>query len=703
MTPAAENQMLAKTQAARQALDAWTREMVQWHFNPETGCPFWLEYARKLDWDPRREVKTYDDLDRFGFFQDEWLRGGPVRRWVPKAYADRPIYTFETGGSTGVPKSRINIDDFRIDYEAFSEELPDEHFPRGSDWIMVGPSGPRRLRLAVEHLAQHRGGICFMTDLDPRWVIKLIKRGKIEEAEAYKQHVVEQALTLLRAHDGIRCMFTTPKLLEALCEKISLKKAGITGVFCGGTEMTPQFHRFAVEELLEGAYFAPTYGNTLMGLAVHKPRLAEDNYAVIYYPPAPRAMIEVVDPDEPSRVVEYGQTGRVRLTTLTREFFMPRFLERDEAEREPPYDRIPLGRRTQRAAVQPVSESRRRGRLLMAALLHVPILRGGQPYRSLDTIRTPHYRTREPFVEISQANVGLIRRDLRNQQEARAILAGFDAKELYGMCSRAAGLFAESSLPLGDSAQSPEDYVRQVSATTGLPNVMVRRNMQKIRTVMADIEAVVNGLTRNLDPEVFDAGYAGDISYFPRGDSLGVVLPSNSPGVHSLWIPAFAMKTPLVLKPGSAEPWTPYRIIQALIQAGAPPQVFGYYPADHAGGGEILRQCGRGMVFGDVSSTRLWQGDPRIEIHGPGYSKIVIGEDCIDDWEKYLDVMVASILENSGRSCINASGVWVPRHAERSPRRWRSGWRMWSRGMRRTNRLRSRRLPMPAWRRASRR
>jgi hypothetical protein len=301
----------------------------------------------------------------------------------------------------------------------------------------------------------------------------------------------------------------------------------------------------------------------------------------------------------------------------------------------------------------------------MAAVRHVPILRGGAPYRSLDTVRTPHYRTREPFVEISQANAGLIRRDLRNQGDTRAILAAFGAKELYGICSRASALFAESSLPLGDAAQSPQDYVRQVSATTGLPNVMVRRNMQKIRTVLADVEAVVNGLTRHLSAEVFDAGYAGDISYFPRSDSLGVVLPSNSPGVHSLWIPAFAMKTPLVLKPGAAEPWTPYRIIQALIQAGAPPQVFGYYPAGHAGGGEILRQCGRGMVFGDVASTRMWQGDPRIEIHGPGYSKIVIGEDSIDDWEKYLDVMVASILENSGRSCINASGVWVPRHEEK--------------------------------------
>jgi hypothetical protein len=331
----------ARAAAAREKLDAWVREVVAWHFDPETGTPFWLEWARTCGFDPRRDVHGYSDLDRFGEFQDEWLRGGPVRRWVPKGYANRPVSIFETGGSTGVPKSRINIDDFRIDYEMFSATLPDEFFPRGADWLQVGPSGPRRLRLAIEHLCQYRGGICFMVDLDPRWVIKLVKAGAMAEMERYKQHVVDQALTLLKAHEGIRCLFTTPKLLEALCEKASLKKLGITGVFCGGTEMTPQFHRFAVEELLEGAYFAPTYGNTLMGLATHKPRTEGGPWDIYYYPPNPRAMIEVVDPDDPSRLVEYGQTGRVRLTTLTREFFMPRFLERDEAEREPPCDLYP--------------------------------------------------------------------------------------------------------------------------------------------------------------------------------------------------------------------------------------------------------------------------------------------------------------------------------------------------------------------------
>jgi acyl-CoA reductase-like NAD-dependent aldehyde dehydrogenase len=124
------------------------------------------------------------------------------------------------------------------------------------------------------------------------------------------------------------------------------------------------------------------------------------------------------------------------------------------------------------------------------------------------------------------------------------------------------------------------------------------------------------------------------------------------------------LRIPLILKPGSAEPWTPYRIIQSLIKAGAPREAFSFYPADHAGAGEILRNCGRSLLFGDSSTTGAWANDPRVEIHGPGYSKIIIGADCVDDWEQYLDVMVASIADNGGRSCVNASAVWTPAHAQ---------------------------------------
>jgi acyl-CoA reductase-like NAD-dependent aldehyde dehydrogenase len=186
--------------------------------------------------------------------------------------------------------------------------------------------------------------------------------------------------------------------------------------------------------------------------------------------------------------------------------------------------------------------------------------------------------------------------------------------------------------------------------------------MDKIRGVMAEMEQVLRGLTRGVPLEVLDRGHASGLSFFPRANTLGVVLPNNSPGVHALWIPAIALKTALVLKPGSAEPWTPYRVIQALIKAGAPREAFHFYPSDHAGAGEILRSTGRGMVFGDASTTKLYATDPRIEVHGPGFSKVILGDDEADNWEQYIDVIAASIADNSGRSCVNASGVWTPRH-----------------------------------------
>ena len=339
-------------QRARHILDAQVAEMVAWHFHESTGCPFWLDFKKRLKFDPLTEVRNFDDLKKFPTFEDEWLRGGPVRRWVPKGLADKPVYVFETGGTTGVPKSRVAVEDFRIDYSLFSDTLPDKYFPPGSNWLMLGPSGPRRLRLAVEHLAQHRGGICFCIDLDPRWVIKLIKKGWMEQLEAYKQHCIDQAVTILGAGHDVKCMFGTPKLIEALCLALeergsSLREAGITGIFSGGTEFTPQWTRFCVEELfggppeVSGIYMTPTYGNTLMGLACSKPVTAADGYKISYYAPQPRAVVEVVDFDDTDSLVGYGETGRAKLTTLTKEFFMPGFLERDEGERERPCDEFP--------------------------------------------------------------------------------------------------------------------------------------------------------------------------------------------------------------------------------------------------------------------------------------------------------------------------------------------------------------------------
>ena len=328
---------------AREHLDAHVRDVVAWHFDPATGCPFWLEKARSFDFDPTSDVRGYDDLALFGHFHDGWLRGGPVRRWVPRGFHGRPFHVFETGGTTGAPKVRVSFDDFETDYELFGDILDDLSFPRGSDWLMLGPTGPRRLRLAIEHLAHHRGGTAFHVDCDPRWAGRLLREQRTAEFEAYRDHVVAQALAVLGTHE-VRCLFSTPKLLMALCAKVSLAEVGVTGIFCGGTEMDAGFHRRVREELAPGVGFVPVYGNTLMGLAAPAPFDPEEpDYTISYYPPSPRAVFEVVDPEHPDTKVGYGETGRVMLTTLTRELFMPRFLERDKGERAAPIEAFPWG------------------------------------------------------------------------------------------------------------------------------------------------------------------------------------------------------------------------------------------------------------------------------------------------------------------------------------------------------------------------
>ncbi|MEP6782329.1 MAG: aldehyde dehydrogenase, partial [Acidobacteriota bacterium] len=103
-------------------------------------------------------------------------------------------------------------------------------------------------------------------------------------------------------------------------------------------------------------------------------------------------------------------------------------------------------------------------------MLHLPILRWGQPYRSVNQVVTPHFRTREPFVSMSQANLGLIRRDLLKQSDARAQLQKIPATELVAMAARAAEHFMNDALPLDPESgtmQTPQQYVEQVTATTG--------------------------------------------------------------------------------------------------------------------------------------------------------------------------------------------------------------------------------------------
>ena len=299
---------------------------------------------------------------------------------------------------------------------------------------------------------------------------------------------------------------------------------------------------------------------------------------------------------------------------------------------------------------------------------HIPILRLGTTYRSVNVRQIKDLGTGETVAEMSVGNGGLIRRDARKFAAARETLAAIPCRDLIDMSAKAGEYFMSAELPLGDTTQTPDDYVQQLSRTSGLPHTLVRANMAKVHEALTHLDDIVRGLTRGIDPSVIDDGF-GDVngtavSFYPNTNALGMVMPSNSPGVNALWLPSIAFKTPVILKPGSDEPWTPWRVVQAMIKAGVPEEAFGFYPTDHEGSASVMDLCDRSIIFGGEATMKRYGGDPRVEVHGPGWSKIIIGEDEVDNWEQHLDIIVQSIAANSGRSCINASTIIVPRNGK---------------------------------------
>jgi acyl-CoA reductase-like NAD-dependent aldehyde dehydrogenase len=301
-------------------------------------------------------------------------------------------------------------------------------------------------------------------------------------------------------------------------------------------------------------------------------------------------------------------------------------------------------------------------------MIHIPVLRWGEPYKSMDVDKVVHFQTGEPLAEVSRANAGLVERDMRYAKRARDMLREIPIAELIRMVKKAADLYTSAELPLGDGTQTPDQFVRMQSATTGLPEHMCRFNMKKNHFVLNEMEKILDSLTRGLDLNILTRGYGVEkrgvpISYQAQTTVLGMVLPSNSPGVHTLWLPIIPMQIGLVLKPGPQEPWTPCRMTQAFVQAGVPKQAIAIYPGLGDVGAAVLAGCARSLIFGGTATVEQYKGNPRVQAHGPGFSKIILGDDQVDQWQKYLDIMVDSVLVNSGRGCINCSGIWVSRHA----------------------------------------
>jgi acyl-CoA reductase-like NAD-dependent aldehyde dehydrogenase len=302
-------------------------------------------------------------------------------------------------------------------------------------------------------------------------------------------------------------------------------------------------------------------------------------------------------------------------------------------------------------------------------MVKIPVLRWGQPYESLELDNVVHFVTGETLAQVSQANPGLFAKDIKHAARARAVLREIPIRQLVEMMKKAADLYRDATLPMGDGHQSPDDFARQQSASTGLPEHMCQFNMSKNHFVLSNMDRILDCLTRGLPLEILTRGFGEEgrgvvVSFQAQSPVLGLVLPSNSPGVHTLWLPVIPMQVGLVLKPGPQEPWTPYRMAAAFFEAGVPRETISIYPGGAEMGAEVVNRCRRVKIFGSTETVQRYHGNPCVQVHGPGFSKILLGDDVVDDWAKYLDLMAESVSLNSGRGCINCSGVWASRHTK---------------------------------------
>jgi acyl-CoA reductase-like NAD-dependent aldehyde dehydrogenase len=253
---------------------------------------------------------------------------------------------------------------------------------------------------------------------------------------------------------------------------------------------------------------------------------------------------------------------------------------------------------------------------------HFPVLRWGERYESLDRETVVHFATGETLGEVSQANGGLIARDMRKAHLAHEALREIPIPELLKRLSAAADKFLNDALPAGDGTQTPQQFITCQSATTGLPEHMCRANMEKLHYVLTNLEAILNALTRNLDPKIMSDGYAmeGEIMRSRQAltPALGMVLPSNSPGTHGLWLPVIGLQIGLVLKPGPQEPWTPYRMSEAFFQSGIPREAIALYPGGIEAGRAVVEHVPRKVIFGSIQTVEQYRGDESVQVHGPG-------------------------------------------------------------------------------------
>jgi len=80
------------------------------------------------------------------------------------------------------------------------------------------------------------------------------------------------------------------------------------------------------------------------------------------------------------------------------------------------------------------------------------------------------------------------------------------------------------------------------------------------------------------------------------------------------------------------------------------------------------------MIFGSTETVKRLRGNPRVQVHGPGFSKVLLGDDeggqlgkTHRSHRRQRNLKAAAVVSN-------CSGVWASRHTKKIARPWLSAW-----------------------------
>ncbi|MFE3485313.1 phenazine biosynthesis protein [Streptomyces griseus] len=315
--------------------DSHVVKLMAWHFGAETGSPFWLGKLAGLGFDPVTDVRGLADLTRFPDVSAE-LRSVPAQDLIPRGLSDRPFRVYDSGGTTGSPKRIVDSGYRSLVTEWARERLIANGVPADGNWLHLGPGGPHVIGFDTARYAALGGGVFYTVDLDPRWVKRLLSQGRGEESEAYVQHLLDQAETILESQE-IAVLNTTPPLLEAICARprlYELVRSGVRAIIWAGTSISRETLTQLDDVFFPAASVVGVYGNSLMGVAPQRPGRPGEAHRCVFEPYPETTRLHLVDED--GTPVAYGERGRVRLHLVSEEMFLPNVLERDTAIRVEP-------------------------------------------------------------------------------------------------------------------------------------------------------------------------------------------------------------------------------------------------------------------------------------------------------------------------------------------------------------------------------